>query len=199
MKNTVPLSFALLVCALLTLGACHRDYTPKPVAYLRFSFPEKEYQRCDTAAIPFTFDYSSLATVTLKRNNPREKYIDIHYPQYKAYVFLTYKPIHGLDGLRAQVDTSYELMKQHFDYSSGVDEQRYVDPSGRVYASTFRLKGSSVASTYQFWATDSTRHFLRGALFLDCTPNNDSLSPLIDYLHADLEHLLETLEWKEAE
>ncbi|MCF0211874.1 MAG: gliding motility lipoprotein GldD [Bacteroidales bacterium] len=193
MKRTLALLSLLLV---LTCAACHRDYTPKPVAYLRFDFPDHQYARCDTAPLPFTFERATLANVTLKRNTPREIYLDLGYPQYKGYVFLTYKPLHGPEDLRAQVDTSYELMKQHFDYSTGVDEHRFVNPAGHVYATTYRLKGSSVASTYQFWATDSTRHFLRGALFLDCVPNNDSLAPLLDYLQADMDHLLESLEWR---
>ena len=190
MKQTL-----LLLAAVLLLTACHSDYTPKPVAYLRFDMPPHEYADFDTNALPFAFQQPRNADVIIKKNTPKETYIDIVYPDWRAYLFLTYKPIHSLDDLSAQVDTSYAFMKQHFDYSTGLDEQRYINPEGRVYATTYRLKGTSVASTYQFWATDSTRHFLRGALFIDCTPNNDSLSPILSYLHEDVEHLIETLHW----
>lgn len=187
-----------IIIFMLTLAACHHnDYTPKPVAYLRFDFPEKSYCAYDTTALPFTFERADNAVVNIKRDNAREKWVDVIYPQYKGYVFLSYKHLRGPDDLRAQVDTSYELMKQHFDYSIGVDEQQFVNPKDHVFAQTYKLKGNNVASTYQFWATDSTLHFLRGALFLDCTPNNDSLAPVLDYLQKDLVHLLETLQWKE--
>ena len=64
-------------------------------------------------------------------------------------------------------------------------------------ATTYQLKGSKVASTYQFWVSDTTSHFLRGALFLDRTPNNDSLAPVLDYLQHDLRHLVESIRWRE--
>jgi len=192
MKNIL-----LAIAIMLTLTACHHnDYTPKPVAYLRFDFPEKSYCDYDTNALPFSFERANNSVVNIKRDNNREKWVDVIYPQYKGYVFLSYKNLRGPEDLRAQVDTSYELMKQHFDFSTGVDEQRFVNPQDHVFAQTYTLKGSNVASTYQFWATDSTHHFLRGALFLDCTPNNDSLAPMIEYLQKDIEHLLETLKWK---
>ena len=190
------LSLLPLLAALL-LAACHGgDYTPKPTAYLRFDMPAKSYSPVDTAALPFTFERGADARLDLKRDNRREKWVDLVYPHYKGYIFLSYKAITGPDDLRAQVDTSYELMKQHFDYSTGVDEQRFVNPEAQVYATTYLLKGSTVASTYQFWATDSVSHFLRGALFLDCVPNNDSLAPVLEYLQKDIDHLIETLQWR---
>ena len=188
---------AATLCLLATLG-CRRDgdYTPKPQAFLRFSFPEKDYVTCDTAALPFTFERASEARIRMKRDTPRDKWVDILYPSRHAVVFLSYKPLRGPQGLAGQVDTSYGLLKMHFDHSSGVDERQYYDPTRHLLATTYRLKGGKVASTYQFWATDSNSHFLRGSLYLDHTPNNDSLAPLIDYLQQDLDHLVETLEWR---
>ena len=197
MKTRTATILLLLVGA--TLASCHHkvDYTPKPEAYLRFDFPTKEYQLYDTTALPFTFERATNANVNLKKNERRDKWVDILYPEYRGVVFLSYKPLHSVKDLRGQIDTSYELLKMHFDFSSGVDERQYADPTSRVYATTYLLKGTNVASTYQFWVTDSTSHFLRGSLFLDCTPNNDSLAPVLDYLQQDLVHLLETLKWRE--
>ena len=63
-------------------------------------------------------------------------------------------------------------------------------------STTYHLKGQNVASTYQFWATDSTRHFLRGSLYIDCTPNNDSLAPVLTYIQEDINHLIESIRWR---
>lgn len=196
MDKRIIATLLLLVGASLT--SCHHkvDYTPKPEAYLRFDFPAKEYQIYDTAALPFTFERATNADVNIKKNEPRDKWVDILYPDYRGVVFLSYKPMYTAEDLRGQIDTSYELLKMHFDFSSGVDERQYIDPEKRVYATTYLLKGANVASTYQFWVTDSAHHFLRGSLFLDCTPNNDSLAPVLDYLQKDLVHLLETLQWR---
>lgn len=196
-RHLLPLTACVLFMA-ISCGHRH-DYTPKPQAYLRFDFPPKAYEVYDTAALPFSFECATAANVTLKKDTPRDKWVDILYPDHNGVVFLSYKPLKGPEDLRGQIDTSYELLKVHFDYSSGVDEQQYVNPARHVYATTYLLKGSNVASTYQFWVTDSSHHFLRGSLYLDCTPNNDSLAPVLDYLQQDLVHLLETLTWEKTE
>ena len=82
-------------------------------------------------------------------------------------------------------------------FSSGIDENRFVDRPHRVSGTTYHLKGQNVASTYQFWATDSNRHFVRGALYIDCTPNNDSLAPVLEYIQEDINHLIETIRWRD--
>lgn len=190
----LPLLAAALLCA-----ACgnSNDYTPKPKAYLRIDMPQHQYALYDTAALPFTFERSTLADVTWKKDTRRDKWIDLTYPKYKGYVFLSYKHMQGPQDLRGQIDTSYELLKTHFNYSSGMDESQFVDATHKVYATTYRLKGQNVASTFQFWATDSCHNFLRGSFYIDCTPNTDSLSPILEFVQRDINHLLETLRWKE--
>lgn len=195
MKRLLHLSVVL--AAVLTLVGCGgKDYTPKPTAYLRIDLPEKHYSVYDTAALPFRFEHSSDCEIVWKRDNRSEKWIDLYYPRLRSVVYLSYKKINGTDDMRAQIDTSYKFLSMHFDHSSGIDERQYVDNDNRIYATTNRLRGTHVASTYQFWATDSLHHFLRGSLYLDYTPNNDSLAPVIEYLQADIDHLIETLRWR---
>jgi len=62
----------------------------------------------------------------------------------------------------------------------------------------YNIKGADAASTYQFYLTDSTSNFLRGALYFDLVPNNDSLSPVIDFLKADIEQMITSFRWKKA-
>lgn len=191
------LSIALF--ALLLLASCshNQDYTPKPKAYPRLDIPQHSYLLYDTTALPLCFEQASIATVDLKKDQHRTKWVDIRYPDFDGIVFLTYIPLRSMADLAGQVDTSYRLLSKHFDFSSGVDERTYSDPDHRIYATTYRLGGSNVASTFQFWATDSVRHFLRGSLYIDCVPNNDSLAPVIEFLQQDIQHLIETLRWKE--
>lgn len=191
------LIIAACLCALL-FQACHsrNDETPKPQAYLRIDLPPHSYTLCDTAALPFTFEQSSLSQIEWKKAKAGEQWFTLTYPKYKGYVFLTYKNIRGPQELRAQVDTSYQFVEGHFSFSSGVDENQFVDRPHRLYGTTYHLKGQNVASTYQFWVTDSTSHFLWGALYIDCTPNNDSLSPVLTYIQEDMNHLIESVRWR---
>ena len=187
-------SFSLLV----SFASCGGggDYTPKPQAYLRIDLPAHEYEVCDTAALPFTFERSREATVVMKKGRQGEKWLDVRYPKYKGFVFLTYKPLKGTGDLAGQVDTSLKFLETHYSYATGIDESQFVDRTNRLYGTTYHLKGQNVASTYQFWLTDSTRHFLRGSLYIDCTPNNDSLAPVLTYIQEDINHLIESIRWR---
>ena len=204
MKNNHAMRCKLLkisIAALITataLASCTdiTPATPKPKAYMRFDFAEKSYTLCDTAALPFTFEKASGAKLYMKRNTAASKWVDIVYGDLGGVMFLTYKPMAGSKELPAQIDTAYEMLTMHFDHSSGIDEKAYSDDLNHVWATTYQLKGRNTASTFQFWATDSCHHFLRGSLYLNCTPNNDSLAPVLEYLQQDARHLLETLRWR---
>ena len=187
----------ILLAGVAAVSACRNgNETPKPQAYLRIDLPPHAYSVCDTAALPFTFEMSNLAEVQWKKNLPRDKWFTIAYLKYKGYVFMTYKAMNGVKDLRAQIDTSYKFGEGHFSYSSGIDENRFMDREHKLSGTTYHLKGQNVASTYQFWVTDSNRHFLRGALYIDCTPNNDSLAPVLDYLQEDINHMIESIRWR---
>ncbi len=54
--------------------------------------------------------------------------------------------------------------------------------------------GGNAATARQFFVTDTTSHFLRGALYFDATPNADSLGVVNNFLEADMKHLINTLQ-----
>lgn len=194
--NHPHILIALSVALLLT--SCHSgNPTPLPRAYLRIDTPQPLYRTLDTSAVPFTCDISHYASADLKRSTPRETWLDILYPQWDAVIFLSHHRLAAPADLRGQTDTSLRLLESHYQFASGVAEQTYLDPPNHLFATVYHLHGTKVASTCQFWATDSTRHFLRGALYLDRTPSNDSLAPILDFLQADINRLIESLRWKE--
>ena len=59
--------------------------------------------------------------------------------------------------------------------------------------------GGDAASNVQFYITDRESHFLNGSLYFKQSPNADSLQPVIDFVRADMEHLLASFRWKESE
>ena len=119
----------------LLLASCHgrNADTPKPQAYLRIDLPAHAYTQVDTSALPFSFDRSSISEVQWKKNTATDKWFTLAYPKYKGYVFLTYKSLRGLNDLRAQIDTSYQFVEGHFSFSSGIDENKFMDRSNRLY------------------------------------------------------------------
>ena len=222
MEKRHIIHFALLLLTATLFAACGGgdSYTPKPKGYMRIDMPEHKYWLVDTLPLsdtlfwegdtmvaishdkpfntfPIVFEANQCAEVGEKDAPKGVTWIDITYPQWNGIIFLTYKPLRRPSDLAAEVDTSYQLLSKHFDFSSGVDERQFVNEADRVYATTYRLSGQNVASTFQFWATDSVRHFLRGSLYIDCVPNNDSLAPVLEYLQQDLIHLVETMKWRQ--
>ena len=219
-KHRFILGFLVLLAATFFAACGGGDgYTPKPKGYMRIDMPEHKYWLVDTLPLsdtllwegdtmiaishdkpfhtfPIIFEANQCAEVGEKDAPSNVTWIDIKYPQWKGIIFLTYKRLKDPSELASEVDTSYQLLSQHFAFSSGVTEFQFVNEDEHVYASSYRIKGQNVASTYQFWATDSINHFLRGSVYIDCVPNNDSLAPVLGYLQMDVEHLLETLKWR---
>jgi gliding motility-associated lipoprotein GldD len=54
-----------------------------------------------------------------------------------------------------------------------------------------------VPSQFQFTMTDSSRNFLRAALYFNVKVQNDSLRPAIEYVKKDMMEMINTLNWKD--
>ncbi|NOZ45910.1 MAG: gliding motility lipoprotein GldD, partial [Chlorobi bacterium] len=71
----------------------------------------------------------------------------------------------------------------------------FINYDDNVYGILYDIKGNA-ASSINFFVTDSTQHFLRGALYFNSKPNKDSLAPVVDFIRKDIVHLMETFKWK---
>jgi hypothetical protein len=49
----------------------------------------------------------------------------------------------------------------------------------------------------QFFLTDTTRHFFRGALYFNTQARPDSLAPVTAFLKEDIAVMINSFEWKE--
>jgi gliding motility-associated lipoprotein GldD len=78
--------------------------------------------------------------------------------------------------------------------ATGIVDSQMVTPNG-VEGIYFSL-GGNTATANQFFLSDSVTHFLRGALYFDAAPNEDSLSIVNEFLKKDLQHLINTLKWQ---
>lgn len=180
---------------LLILMACDQDYYPKPKGFFRIDMPEKSYVVLDSV-FPYSFEYPAFTTISNDHLSPDEPYwINIDYLQFKGSIHLSYKPVEN--NLFQYLDDSRTLVIKHIPKASAIEEKAINYPDREVYGMTYHIKGSGAASPFQFFITDSTSHFLRGALYFNIPPNNDSLAPVIDYIIEDIDHLLRSFEWKD--
>jgi gliding motility-associated lipoprotein GldD len=184
----------LTILCVIVLAGCKNDYYPKPKGYFRIDLPEKIYIKFDFS-YPYSFEYPVYAKV-LPDNHPQaEKYwINITYPQFNGTLHLSYKIIDG--NLDKYLEDTRTMVMKHIPKASSIENQQYRNEISKVYGLTYTISGVAAASPYQFYLTDSTDHFVRGALYFNTVPNNDSLAPVIEFLKEDINHMIETFEWK---
>jgi gliding motility-associated lipoprotein GldD len=176
------------------LTACEGSYSPKPRGYFRIDLPKKTYESFDTS-FPFTFDYPSYAKITPDYQSPNEKYwINIEFPNFKGSLHISYKTING--NLINYLEDSRSLVMKHIPKASSIQDSMIYLPGQSVYGMIYHIQGAGVASPTQFFLTDSTSHFLRGALYFNIRPNNDSLAPVISFVNQDITRLINSFRWK---
>ena len=178
----------------IVVVGCNEDYTPKPKGYVRIDLPEAEYVKIETAC-PYSFERSAFSDfVPDLRAQSDPCWFNIEYPQFKAKVHFSYKPIQG--NLAEFLEDSRTLTNKHISKASNIEEAIVINDSAQVYGVFYTIEGMHAASPLQFHLTDSTNHFLRGALYFNVSPNNDSLAPVIDFLKQDMLHIIETFHWQ---
>lgn len=185
--------FVLSALFLLAAISCQREYIPKPRGYFRISFQEKAYIKSDPVALPYQFEIPVYGKIVPDNERLAELYwVNLEIPQHKAEVHLSYKKVEN--NLRKLTEDSRELAYKHSIKADAIDERIFVNPEKKVYGTIYLIDGNT-ASPLQFYLTDSTTHFLRGALYIREVPNIDSIRPVIDFLTPDVIHLIETTEW----
>jgi gliding motility-associated lipoprotein GldD len=196
--NSLKKIGVVFVVALLILG-CKEKYTPKPRQYFRIDFPEKTYHEIQNK-YPYKFEIPDYSRIVPDKKNPNEPYwINITVPSNKAEVHISYFNLASPNGdgrsrLGEIMEDTRSLAYKHTIKADAIHEQVFINPSKKVYGLIYRIEGNA-ASPIQFFLTDSTNHFLRGALYISEVPNIDSIKPVIEFLEPDVIRLIETTTW----
>lgn len=189
--------FSLVLVAMLALltacGGGTSEYGPKPKGYNRIDLPQNKYVKLKEKA-PYTFELSSYAKVRPDSSKIAEPYwFHVIYPQLKAEIQLTYKKVPNNKTFDEFIEDSHMLLNKHQERAYSIDPYTIKTPTGKT-AALFELSGE-VPSQFQFYISDSTKHFLRGALYFRTATKNDSLKPVIEFIKKDIIHMLNTCEW----
>jgi gliding motility-associated lipoprotein GldD len=179
--------------------SCNSDYIPKPKGYFKIDFPKKEYVVFDKPGYPYSFEYPVYATVVKDSSffgeateNPW--WININFPQFNGTIYVSYKQI-GPNKFDKLVNDAFTMTNKHSQKAYSIDDSVIATPNN-VHGMYFKV-GGNVATANQFFVTDSTKNFLRGALYFDATPNEDSLGIVNRFLLEDVRHMINTFKWKQ--
>lgn len=164
------------------------DPLPKPSAQLRLEYKDAQYAAFENDC-PYTFHMN--ADAIIRQSSPCN--FEIQYPKMRATLYLSYKPVrNNIDSL---LRDAQKLTYKHVIKADDIREQPYVNPEKKVYGMFYLLKGNA-ATNAQFYATDSTRHFVTGSVYFYAKPNFDSIMPAASYIKDDMRRLMESLDWK---
>ena len=172
------------------LLSCGKDPVPKPSGELRLEYPVPTYRKFDEGC-KYTFEYSDFGTITPSDRKPCWFYLN--YPKMKGKVFITYYPVNG--DLQSHIKEAEKMVYEHTVKASSIDTKSFTYPEKRVFGNFYEMKGQS-ASNLQFYVTDSTSHFVTAYLYFNTRPKPDSLGPAVEYVKKDIQHLIDTFEWK---
>lgn len=190
------LNISLLVIGLFFFVSCDDDetiFSPKPKGYFRIDFPEKKYVSYDSIC-PYSFEIPTYSYIDNDKHMGAEPcWLNINFPKYNAQIHLSYKLVnHNLDTLLEQ---SRDFAIKHQVKATGLEESVIIRDSAKVYGLVYDIRGNT-ASSLQFYLTDSTHHFLRGALYFNAVPNIDSQKVVVDFIRKDIERMITTFKWK---
>jgi len=194
--------YLLVLCLLFLVPclffACNSTFTPKPTGYFKIDFPQHQYKVFDQQGYPYSFEYPVYANIiqdtSFFESKPENPYwINIDFPQFNARIYVSYKEI-GQNSFDKLKDDAYKMTFKHSYKATSIDDSLMKTPLG--VSGIFFNVGGNAATAKQFFVSDSTKHFLRGALYFDTAPNADSLGIVNQFLQIDMMHLINTLKWK---
>ena len=217
--NRQLFSYLIIILAFSILAGCNSTYTSKKKGYFKIDLPEHGYTAFNNPAFPYAFEYPVYASIiqdsTYFDSSPENPYwINIDFPALHARVFLSYKIIGGkayykikqadgsykdstgINQFDRMVNDAFNLTNKNEALASSIKDS-IIHTKNNISGIFFKV-GGNAATARQFFLSDTTRHFLRGALYFDATPNADSLRPVQDFLQKDLEHMINSFQWKET-
>jgi len=184
-----------------------------PKDIFKIDFPQHSYQTFNEPGFPYSFEYPSYATISKQVDSSGQQpyWLNIEFNQFNGKIYLSYKSVNGYSVYKIKTQQGYKdsLSKNSFDQlrdeafnmtykhtikASGIVDSFFRNKPG--YAGMYFYVAGNAATSKQFFVTDSVKHFLRGALYFDATPNEDSIRVVSDFLEADVKHLIQTLTWK---
>jgi gliding motility-associated lipoprotein GldD len=190
--------FVLFVGSFTLIAACNEPYTPKSKGYAVIDLPQKSYQLFNEPGYPYTFEYPTYATINKEVNyfgvsKKGDAWLNINFPGQNATIYISYRQVQP-----RQFDTlvrdAYTFVNNHNNKASFITDSVFTTVNG-VNGVFFHI-GGNVATSYQFFLSDSATHFFRGALYFNTIPNEDSLAPVNDFIFKDLTQLVNSFSWK---
>jgi len=195
MEQLKKLPFLFLFFCSLVISACQNDYAPKPRGYFKIDLPEKKYQEFRSDC-PYTFKYPIYGKIQPdSASGARPCWMDVAFPRFNGRIHLSYHPITSQVVFNELVEDARKLAFKHTVKATAIDEAVISMPEKKVFGVYYSIDGNT-ASSVQFFLTDSTKNYLRGALYFHEQPRQDSIQPVLEFLKKDIDVMIKSFQWK---
>lgn len=209
--------YTLFILSVVLVAACNSNYTSKKTGYFNIDLPQKKYILFNEPGIPYSFEYPVYASIvkdsTYFDANPENDYWrNIDFKNLNAKIFLSYKAVGGkalykikqpngsykdstgVNRYDKMINDAFNLTNKNDDVATSKKDSLFTT-ANKVSGLLFKL-GGNAATQRQFFMTDTTKNFIRGALYFYASPNADSVKPVVDFIQKDIDHLITTFRWK---
>jgi gliding motility-associated lipoprotein GldD len=194
MKNLTKINLLFFSTIIFLVVACgEENYIPKPPTYLRLDLPEHEYSNYTEKRCGYSFDYPKIYEISNVSNDLGQTcHKDISLGPLNGVLHFSF--INMEKPLAEYIDFAIDKVDEHKVKALAIEDSLILRSKDRVFGTFFELQGD-VASPFQFYLTDSVSRFVSGVVYMNKTPNYDSLKPSLEYLKVDLFQLLKTFSW----
>jgi len=187
----MKLKIVLLFLISLNLFSCEESHIPKKRAYYRLETPTLEYKNIE--APQFYLDILKSSQFGMRKDNV--DWSTIEYPTLNAALYLSYFKDTNIEKL---TEDARKSAYKHTIKADDIINMQFALPEKNLYGTVYSIEGNA-ATPAIFFFTDSVQQFLHGTVYFNCSPNADSLKPVIQFIRQDIEHIIETFEWKDSE
>ena len=144
---------------------------------------------------PLVFDIPAYAHIVRVKDEPYNSWFNIQYDTVQATLYVSFQTLPSKNNLKREIEVGKRLTMEHAVKATAIKQRNIGFSQRSVFCSFYTLEGN-VASPLQFFLTDSTTHYLRGALYFKEATQRDSIQPVVDFLEEDLLKMIESLRWK---
>ncbi len=185
-KVVIILSFVVILIGLYSYFSNGEYYIPKPKALIKINLPDNNSELYSDNKL--SFRYSKSANITTKQNA-----YSVNFNDYKSRIYFNINDLTDLDLEIYKFENSISVHEKKGAY---INANIVEDTSESIYGLLCYLEGNNIATSSQFFITDSIRYFVRGGLEF-----NSAIIPEIEVQNVIMKQevfkLIQSLKWQD--
>lgn len=194
----IRIIFISLLVITFALSAC-QEYTPVPRkhGFHRIDLPDeadRQYKKLAVSSCPFEFEYPDFGEIT--RSMEDSCWTDIQMMPFDLKWHVTYRDVNetGKD-LSTHFEEYRKLIYKHTKKATRIEESPLIGPRGQ--GTFFEIYGNVGTPAQVFYADTNQSQVMMVSIYFQTALRNDSLRPVINYMKEEMQHAVETLNWKQ--